>query len=71
MAKGKKGKIKIGLLRKKMENATKENDKTEEDEIHNYLTEPQENIATFLKPEEIKELLNISQAKDLVIIFIG
>lgn len=67
MAKGKKGKIKIGLRRRKdTEDVTKEQDKTEEDEVSSCSTEPQETITVFLKAEEVQELLTIVQTKDLV-----
>lgn len=68
MAKGKKGKIKIGLLPKEIENITKEKEnKAEEIEVSSCSTEPQENITSFLKSEEVHELLNILQTKDVVI----
>lgn len=67
MTKGKKGKIKTGVHRKKeSEIIGKEKDKTEEDEGSSCSTEPHETITSFLKPEEIQELLSTLQTKDLV-----
>lgn len=67
MAKGKKGKIKTGTRRRKDgNNLGKEKDKTEEDEVSSCSTEPHETIVSFLKNEEVQELLNALQTKDLV-----
>lgn len=67
MAKGKRGKIKTGIRRRKdTNNIGKEKDKIEEDEVSSCSTEPHETITSFLKQEEVQELLNTLQMKDLV-----
>lgn len=66
MAKGKKGKIKIGLLRKDIENIGAEKEKIDDGEVSHCLAEPRENVASFFKQEEIQELSNILQRKDVV-----
>lgn len=65
MAKGKKGKIKIGLLRKDIENIGAEKEKVDEGEVSNCLAEPQDNITSFFKPDEVQELTGILQRKNV------